>query len=419
VTSSVPLAPSRRWQLPRIDPSDRWIGGVAAAIAREIGVQPSIIRVSFAVLALAGGWGLVFYATSWVVLAVAQPRQMSPYRPAPKAANSTHRHVAVVMIVLGLLLMLRNLSVVGFSDPIVFPAGFVVIGFLIAWTRHKPEAGISAVARIVAGVIVGVGGMMAYIFVSVELIDAVLVLLVAIAVVSGVGLVAAPSLARIGNDLDTERQNRVRADERARMAAHLHDSVLQTLALIQRHAEDPVTTTQLARQQERELRHWLYDAPKAGATPGTVRLSAALDEMAAEVDSAHGVDVKVITVGDNTDLPAGSLDELVAAAREAAVNAAKHSGTKRVDVFAERHADRIEVFVRDTGCGFDPDQTGVDRRGIAESIVGRMERAGGAATIHAAPGTGTEVELVAPIPQGNQPVAGEPVGTGSLSEQAR
>jgi signal transduction histidine kinase len=398
VTPVVPRAPSRRWQLPRIDASDRLIGGVSAAVAREIGVQHLIIRLSFAVLALAGGWGLVFYGVTWALLAVAEPRQLAPYRPQPKASSSTHRHAAVVMIVLGLLLMLRNLAVVGFNDGIVFPAGFVMTGFLIAWTRHQPEAGLSAVARILAGVVVGVGGMIAYLLVSIDLIDALLVLLVAIAVVCGVGLVAAPSLARIGHDLDTERQNRVRADERARMAAHLHDSVLQTLALIQRHASDPTATAQLARQQERERRHWLYGRPNDRTAPGTVLLGAALDDMAAEVDAAHGIDVKVITVGDGDALPAGSLDDLIGAAREAAVNAAKHSGVKRVDVFAERLAGSIEVFVRDTGCGFDPGQTGVDRRGIAESIIGRMERAGGSATVHAEPGTGTEVELVLPLP---------------------
>jgi signal transduction histidine kinase len=179
--------------------------------------------------------------------------------------------------------------------------------------------------------------------------------------------------------------------------------VLQTLTLIQRHADDGATTAQLARQQERELRQWLYGPLRPAGSPGSVRLDEALDRMAAEVDASHGVDVKVITVGDGSDLPAGSLDDLVAAAREAAVNAAKHSGAKRVDVFAERHPGRIEVYVRDTGRGFDPDQTGVDRRGIADSIIGRMERAGGTAKIYAEPEGGTEVELVLPLPTPSEP----------------
>lgn len=219
-----------------------------------------VIRASFLILALAGGWGLVFYAGAWLVLAVGQPSRLAPYHPAPKAATAVHRYVGLAMIVLGLLLALRRLDV-GFDDQIVFPAGFVMTGVLIAWTRHQNDGGLSAVVRILAGVTVGLGGIIAFIAVSANVLDAALVFVIAIAIVSGVGLVAAPSLARIAQELDTERQNRVRADERARVAAHLHDSVLQTLTLIQRNAEDPVRTAQLARHQERELRHWLYGHP--------------------------------------------------------------------------------------------------------------------------------------------------------------
>lgn len=404
MTPIAPAHPANRWQVPRIDPDDRWIGGVAAAIATEIGVQPLVMRVSFGVLALAGGWGLAFYAMIWVVLAIGQPRQISPYEPVPKAATPLHRNVAVAMIVFGLLLALRNVAF-GFVDQIVFPVGFVVIGFLIAWTRHQNEAGLSTVVRILAGVVIGLGGMIAFLVSATDFVDAVLILIVGIAVVSGIGLVATPSLARIGHDLDHERQERVRADERARVAAHLHDSVLQTLALIQRHAGDPTRTAQLARQQERELRAWLYQPQNETADPGAVRLNSALEEIAAEVDADHGVPVKVIAVGDNTDLPAETIDSILAATREAAVNAAKHSGAGRVDVFAERFDDRIEVFVRDTGQGFDPDETGSDRRGVSESIIGRMNRAGGTAAVHSQPGSGTEVELMLPLPttNGDQP----------------
>lgn len=398
MTSSVPLQRTSRWQLPRIDPRDRWIGGVAAAIARELGVQPLVLRVSFAVLALAGGWGLVFYAVIWVFLAVGQPRQISPYRPSAKAASPAHRNLAVVMIVLGLLLAIRSLAF-GFIDQIVFPVGFVVTGFLVAWTRHQNEAGLSIVVRILAGVVIGVGGMIAFVFLSTNLLDALLVLIVAIAVVVGIGLVATPSLARIGQDLDRERQERVRSDERARLAAHLHDSVLQTLALIQRHADDPSRTAQLARQQERELRNWLYQTTAGDVDPESIRLGPALDDLAAEVDADHGVPVKVIAVGDNTDLPLDSMDSLIAATREATVNAAKHSGATRIDIYAERHRDRIEIFVRDTGHGFDPTETDSDRHGVSESIIGRMERAGGSAAVHSRPGHGTEVELLLPLPK--------------------
>ena len=384
----------RHWQLPRIDPRDRWIGGVAAAIAREIGVQPILIRVAFAILALAGGWGLAVYGAAWAVLAVAQPRQDAPYRPSPKATSAFHRYLGVSMIVIGALLMLRNL-VPGFIDQLVFPAGFLIVGILVAWTRHGDEVGSSTVVRVVAGAAIGLGGLIAFIFLSASLLDAVLVFLIGLAVVTGLAVVAAPSLARIGRDLDAERQNRVRADERARISAHLHDSVLQTLALIQRHADDPTRTAQLARQQERELRQWLYGATST-ATEVQTRLGPALESMAADVDADHGTPVKVIVVNDGEVDPA-RLDALVAAAREAVVNAAKHSGARQVDVYAERSPRTVEVFVRDNGVGFDPTETGADRRGIAESIRGRMERSGGSAEIWSTVGEGTEVELTMPV----------------------
>ncbi len=413
VTSNVSARLTRRWQLPRIDSDERWIGGVAAAVARELGVQPLVIRVSFGVLALAGGLGLVFYLLAWLVLAVAQPNQLAPYQPQPKAATATHRNMAVAMIVLGLLLASQDLNFL-FVPEVVYPAGFVMTGFLIAWTRHQQQAGLSAVVRILAGVTVGLIGIIAFLFKSANLVDATLVLFTAAAVIAGVGLVAGPSLARIGHDLDNERQNRVRADERARVAAHLHDSVLQTLALIQRHADDPTRTSLLARRQERELRHWLYGSPGQASEAGRVRLGSALDDMGAEVDGAHGVAVKVITVGDNSDLAAELVEPLVAAAREAVVNAAKHSGANRVDVFAERYSDRIEIFIRDTGRGFDPQATAQDRRGLAESIIGRMQRAGGQATITSEPGAGTEVELTLPLSSipANQGEPDDPSGAG-------
>ena len=380
---------------------------MAAAIARELGVEALVIRVSFVVLSLAGGWGLAFYAIAWLVLAVAQPRQLAPYRPSPKASSPFHRYLAVAMVVLGLLLALRRVAF--FVDEIVFPAAFVVTGFLVAWTRHRDEDGVSAVVRILVGVVIGASGMIAFATLSsTNVVDALFVLIIAVAIVAGIGLVATPSLARIGHDLDEERQSRVRADERARVAAHLHDSVLQTLALIQRHADDPVRTAQLARHQERELRNWLFGSGDQ-SPPGTVRLGRALEEMAAEVDAAHGVPVKTIVVGDSSDLEPGAIDALVAAAKEATVNAAKHSGAKRVDVFAERSRDQVEIFVRDTGRGFDPTSTATDRQGIVESIVGRMERAGGRGAVHTEIGGGTEVELVLPIE-----VAAEPEATTSV-----
>lgn len=402
----LPDPPARRWQLPRISADDRWVGGVAGATARELGVDPLVVRASFVILALAGGWGLLLYAAAWLVLAVAQSRQVardsSPYVPQPKAASPFHRHIAIAMVVLGLLMVFRNATF--FVADIVWPIAFVVTGFLIAWTRHRDSDGVAAVVRILAGVVVGVGGMIAFLTLSsgTGFADAFLVLVIGLAVVLGIALVAAPSLARIGRELDDERQNRVRADERARVAAHLHDSVLQTLTLIQHHADDPARTAQLARHQERALRSWLY-RPDSATRPGTLRLRGALEEVVAEVEDEHVVSVKMVVVGDSTEIAVESADRLAAligASREALVNAARHAGVARIDLFAERLDDRIEVFVRDTGAGFEPSDVESDRRGVRESIEGRMRRAGGTAEIRTALGAGTEVVLSMPIPPG-------------------
>jgi signal transduction histidine kinase len=193
---------------------------------------------------------------------------------------------------------------------------------------------------------------------------------------------------RLFRSLTEERAERIRSQERAEVAAHLHDSVLQTLALVQR-SDDPQQVAALARRQERELRAWLAGRP----APGQARtLEAALEAAAVEVEDNHGVPVEVVVVGDRDLDPA--VEAVVAAAREAITNAAKFAGGSTVDVYAEATPARLQVFVRDRGPGFDPDAVPGDRRGVRESIVGRMERHGGRARITSAAGSGTEVELV-------------------------
>jgi signal transduction histidine kinase len=188
-------------------------------------------------------------------------------------------------------------------------------------------------------------------------------------------------------DLRNERRERIRSQERAEVAAHVHDSVLQTLALIQKAADDPREVTRLARGQERELRGWLYRPPP----DAQVAFAAALEQAAAEVEEAHRTPVEVVVVGDCSSDP--RLEALVAAAREAIVNAAKHSGAAQVRVYAEVEDDRVTVFVRDRGAGFDPAAVGADRYGLAQSVVGRMQRHGGTVEVRSEPGEGTEVRL--------------------------
>lgn len=385
------VAPAR-WQVPPLVGNDRLLGGVASALAREVGVPAGVVRAAFVVLTMVGGWGLVLYALAWAGLAIAGPGTAVSYRPHPKGATPTHRLVAVAMITLGLMAALAPLSTAA-TSRLTWPVGFVLSGMLIAWTRSD-EGGTSVLVRVVAGLVVAIGGFLAFTATQVDLSDALVALVFALAILAGVAVVAAPSILRMGRALDRERQQRIRSDERARINAHLHDSVLQTLTLIQQQGGDPVRTRQLARRQERELRSWLHGT--VPDTPTGVRLGPALEHAASAVEGRFDVTIAVVAVGDNDDLAPADLDALVAAAAEAMTNAAKHAGVAQVDVYGERRDGGMEVFVRDTGCGFDTSSVGDDRHGLAGSIVARMHRAGGRATISSTVGGGTEVELWMP-----------------------
>lgn len=212
----------------------------------------------------------------------------------------------------------------------------------------------------------------------------------AVAVLVGVAVVVAPWVVRLVRDLAEERAARVRDLERAEFAAHLHDSVLQTLALIQQKAEPGSDAARLARAQERELRSWLFTERAEPARD----LGAQLRDTAVDIEAEYPARIEVIAVGPaRSDLP----DGLVAAAREAMLNAARHAGGT-VSVYAETAGDRVELSIRDRGPGFDVDTVPAGRYGVRESIVGRMQRLGGHATIAPGPGrTGTEVRLTLPL----------------------
>jgi len=323
------------------------------------------------------------------------PAQISPYTPIPKGATSLHRHLGIGLVVIGLMALLGQLTPSAFTS-VSWPIGFVFTGALIAWSRGNNEPqGISIVVRIVAGLAVAIGGMLAFAALSYSLWQAIIALIFGIAIIGGITLIAAPSIVQMARSLDGERLDRIRSDERARISAHLHDSVLQTLTLIQRNSDDPQRAAQLARRQERELRNWLY-GPTTTAPDG-VHLGPALEQAAGDVEETHGVQIDVMAVGDNGEPVPGDLGTLIAATKEAMTNAAVHSGVDRIDVFAERSPIGIEIFVRDTGIGFDPDAIDRDRHGVRDSVVARMVRAGGTATIYSSPGAGAEVELSLPF----------------------
>jgi signal transduction histidine kinase len=381
------------WQMPRLRSEDRWLAGVASAIATELGVAPLLIRFAFVLLTLSGGIGLALYAAAWLSFTYHVQRHPRPaYQPVPKGRSGRHRIVGVSAIVLGLVLLSRKVLAIGAGDASLWPVAVAAFGMLLAWSSGKVDwAAPYELARAVGGLTLAAGGVIGFIALNFGASAAPKALLLATLVLSGVVLVVAPWLWRAASQVSQARLERLRAHERAELAAHLHDSVLQTLSLIQRSAGDRAAISSLARRQERELRDWLFGKAFADKRRD---FRASLSELAGEVETLHGVPVEVVVVGD------APVDErsasVLSAAREAIVNAARHSGAARVDVYAELGPDSLELFVRDTGSGFDPAAVPDDRRGLSESIVGRMERAGGHASVASAPGRGTEVSLVLP-----------------------
>jgi signal transduction histidine kinase len=327
-----------------------------------------------------------------------------------RAGRNRRERILPVLAILVVLAVLRHTGV-WVGDWLVWPLLLGAFGMALVWRPavagtgpHPPERRVSWREYLRGGGWLNLPrlalGVLLVVFASAALLHAAKVLhnlgdafgVVAI-VATALGMLIAPWFVRLGRNLATERAGRIREQERAEVAAHLHDSVLQTLALIQKRAGDPREVAGLARRQERELRRWLFERP-GGSGGDSVRI--ALELAAAEVEELHGVPIEVVIVGDRP-LEA-RLEALVPAAREAMTNAAKFAGSDRVDLYAEVGDERVEVFVRDRGAGFDPDSIPADRRGVRDSIVGRVERHGGHASIHSAPGEGTEVELAMGAP---------------------
>jgi signal transduction histidine kinase len=339
------------------------VAGVCAGIARTLRVDPTLVRLIFALLALAGGAGILLYLALW-----AYGRSASPW-------------LVGALGVVAVSLVLRSL---GLSDRVVLGIALVAMGLVVVWRRgglrlDGPSRSIVGATLVAAGAVLVLshGGVHTSVLTPGAIAGSLL-------------LVGGPWLWRLALERDAERAARIRSEERAELAARVHDSVLQTLALIQRHADDPRKAAAFARRQERELRGWLYGDREVGEESLLTLLAAA----AADVEELHGVRVELASSG---DLPADErVRALALAAREAMTNAAKHSGADEVAVYAEASADRVSVFVRDRGAGFDVAGVPAGRRGIGDSIVARMERAGGAATVTSAPGEGTEVELSLP-----------------------
>jgi signal transduction histidine kinase len=348
---------------------------------------------------VAGGSGLLLYAGYWLVVPQAGDDERDGGRRLDDRAWG--ELVALGALAAGGLLLLGQLAVPG---PALVPLVVIGAGAALVWrqaddsrrARWRATAtgrrGGPLAAVLGAGLVVA--GVTGFLAARGELQAAREGLLSTVVVIGGLGLLLAPWASRAFGDLRAERYARIRSQERAELAAQVHDSVLQTLALIQANAADPREVGRLARSQERELRGWLY-RPAAGPVP---MLSTVLEQGAAEVEDDHGVPVEVVHVG---DVPhEGAVVALAAAAREAVVNAAKHSGADLVQVYAEVDDGTATVFVRDRGTGFDPASVPPDRYGLAESVVGRLERAGGTAVVRSAPGEGAEVRMSVQVPGG-------------------
>jgi signal transduction histidine kinase len=385
----------RRLVIPAPQTDRRVIAGVGAGIAAALRVDPVVVRAAFVVLAAAGGLGVALYVLAWLVMGWLGERMATDSEPID-GLGDLDRVLGVALVTSGLLLLVQALDL-GFGRRTALPVVLVGVGLLLAWHRRRlgafVDGGRNAAVRVVAGLVLAGAGLAGLIALNLDVAAARDTLLVLAAVVGGVALVVAPAIVGLARELADERRQRIRTEERERMAAHLHDSVLQTLALIQREADEPGRTRALARGQERELRAWLYGGA-ADAAPDTLR--AGLEQACAEVERLHDVPVELVVVG--AEIPVDErVRESLAAVREAVVNAAKHSGASRVDVYAESDGSVLRVFVRDTGLGFDPGEVAPDRRGLRESVEGRLQRVGGASTVTSAPGQGTEVELELPL----------------------
>jgi len=365
---------------------------------------------------LSGGFIALLYLLAWLLL----PAAGAESNIASKAI-ADKRGIALAVGLASLLIVVLPLAAlihIGWLESYAWSVLIGSAGLVLIW-RNAPEDELTVIRRLtepllglttghrkrglvlrilIALILLGAGlGTLQHAHESVKLLQPLVGVLL---VISSIAVVLGPWWLRIARDLVVERAARIRAEERADMASRVHDSVLQTLALIQRRADQPQQVIQLARAQERELRSWLFDGRAPGSIDAETTFAGGVRLIQQEVEAQHGIAVEAVTVGDcplDDDLAA-----LLAAAKEATVNAAKWSGAKVVSLFAEVEPGEVSMFVRDRGRGFDPETVPGDRKGLAESVHARMTRHGGSAAIRSTPGEGTEVSLTMPRAAGQR-----------------
>ena len=406
------------------------MGGVCLGVAAHLDLPVRTVRLFAVLLAFVGGAGILAYLFLWTLVPTGDPVQVAAAerdpalaRLAPRAeVPSTSRRFEDQLarfpirdVLIGLLALVGATALIASRFGVriewswVLPVLLALVGLGLAWSQlDETQRGqwltraggrtSNGILRLAGGLVLALVGVL--LLVSQDMPSSAMLpaVVAALAVLAGAAIVLAPWWLRLGRELGEERAARERANERADIAAHLHDSVLQTLALIQRSAERPGEVTRLARNQERELREWLYKDRSAAGTS----LAADLTALVAEVENTltersgggEAISVDTVIVGDAR--PNEATSALLQATREALVNAVVH-GKPPVSLYLEVSADAAEVFIRDRGDGFDLDAVPRDRFGVRESILGRVQRRGGEASVRTGPGGGTEVRLRLPL----------------------
>jgi signal transduction histidine kinase len=384
-----------RWYPPLSRISDgAVVAGVCAGLAAHLGVRVTHVRLAMVLLATLSGAGVLFYAALWALTPSARAQEGN----APTDSREQRRGMALAAVALvGSVLSFMVTTATGLH--VIVPVLIVVLGAGLVWQQYDGGGRVAPRsvfdwARVTAGATLVVVGLAVVVLGQVEFAALRSSFLAVLATLVGVVLLSVPVGLRLWRSLEEERAARIREAERSDIASHLHDSVLQTLALIQKRSDDPAQVSRLARRQERELRQWLFGAGSRMSS-GAATVAGAVEVIVGDVEDTYGLRVDQVVVGG--DVPAGDAEEAVlGAVREALVNVAKHAGVETADVFVENDGQVLSAFVRDRGCGFDPDEVDGDRHGLSQSIRHRVESRGGSVTVRSTLGRGTEIGIEMP-----------------------